>query len=279
MNIEPAVNFIFVGPSKTASTWVFDILRSHPEVFVPAAKDIYFFDRYYEKGLAWYESFFPVTNKVLIRGELSHDYFSNTKAIQRIYAYNPNMKLICCLRNPFDRAYSSFQHRQRLGLAKASFAEDILHAQEVENEGLYNTHLSNIFSLFRRDDVLILDFDDLTVSPKLFAQQIYQFLQVDSNFEPSSLNTKVNQARDSRSVLLSRLIKLVAVLVRNLGFANLVGRIKHSKFVNRLIYKQAEKKQHGVVVAYPSNLINRYNDELRNLSHLLGRSYAKWEHK
>jgi Sulfotransferase domain len=277
MNTKPSVDFIFVGPSKTASTWVFDILRSHPEVFVPAAKDIYFFDRYYDKGVAWYESFFPASNRALVRGELSHDYFSDATAIQRIYAYNPEIKLICCLRNPFDRAYSSFQHRQRLGLAKGSFAEDILYAPEVENEGLYNTHLSNIFSVFQSEAVLILDFDDLTASPKLFAQQIYQFLQVDSNFEASSLNTKVNQARDSRSVVLSRLIKIVAVVIRNLGFANLVGRVKHSAFVNSLIYKQAEKKQHKDVVAYPTDFVDRYNKELHKLSHLLGRSYAKWE--
>jgi Sulfotransferase domain len=278
MNTKPAVDFIFVGPSKTASTWVFDILRSHPEVFVPAAKDIYFFDRFYEKGLAWYESFFPETNKALVQGELSHDYFSNAAAIHRIYAYNPKIKLICCLRNPFDRAYSSFQHRQRLGLAKGSFAEDILHAPEIEAEGLYNTHLSKILSTFKSDAVLILDFDDLTVSPKLFAEQIYKFLRVDSSFEPHSLNTKVNQARDSRSVLLSRLIKVAAVLVRNLGFANVVGRVKHSRWVNNLIYKQvkAERVKNDAIV-YPPELVETYNNELRQLSILLERSYIKWE--
>ena len=44
------LDFIFVGPSKTASTWIFQILNEHHEVSVPPAKDIYYFDKFYLKG-------------------------------------------------------------------------------------------------------------------------------------------------------------------------------------------------------------------------------------
>ena len=46
------VDFIFLGPSKTASTWIYEAIRSHPDLFVPVTKDIYFFDKYFDKGIS-----------------------------------------------------------------------------------------------------------------------------------------------------------------------------------------------------------------------------------
>ena len=40
-------NFLYVGAGKSGSTWIFEIFRDHPEIFVPISKDIMFFDRYY----------------------------------------------------------------------------------------------------------------------------------------------------------------------------------------------------------------------------------------
>ena len=47
-------NFLFIGAAKTGSSWLYEIMLQHPEIFVPRIKDPYFFDRFYEKGLDWY---------------------------------------------------------------------------------------------------------------------------------------------------------------------------------------------------------------------------------
>ena len=68
-------DFLYIGASKAGSSWIYEILREHPEVFVPLAKDIQFFDWHYDKGIDWYLSFFrPGRGKRAI-GEVSHDYF------------------------------------------------------------------------------------------------------------------------------------------------------------------------------------------------------------
>ena len=37
-------DFLYIGPDKSGSTWLYEVLRRHPEVFVPSVKDLYFFD-------------------------------------------------------------------------------------------------------------------------------------------------------------------------------------------------------------------------------------------
>ena len=43
-------NFIYIGPDKAGSSWLHEMLIGHPEVYLTPAKDLYFFDRYYDRG-------------------------------------------------------------------------------------------------------------------------------------------------------------------------------------------------------------------------------------
>jgi hypothetical protein len=270
------VDFIFIGPSKTASTWIYEAIRPHPGLFVPAAKDIYFFDKYYAKGEAWYEGFFGDAPSGSLCGELSHDYFFNPAAIERIHAFDSAVKLICCLRNPFERAYSSYLHQVRLGMFAGSFEDALEKISFIVDEGKYHTNLSHIFSLFGREAVLILDFDELEADPARFARRIFNFLGVDETFVPAVLHEKVNPARDARSVTLARMAKRSALLLRHLGGANLLGRLKHSRFINWLMYRQAAPQGSKGGVRYPEQLVRLYHEELEGLSALLHADYSKW---
>ena len=44
-------NFLYVGPDKAGSSWLHETLIKHPDVYLTPAKDLYFFDRYYDRGL------------------------------------------------------------------------------------------------------------------------------------------------------------------------------------------------------------------------------------
>jgi hypothetical protein len=272
------VDFIFLGPSKTASTWIYEAIRLHPQLFVPLSKDIYFFDKYFEKGTAWYEGFFRDAPPGILCGELSHDYFYSPLAIQRLHAYHPGVRLICCLRNPFDRAYSSYLHLLRVGMFAGSFADALQQYPFIVDEGKYYTNLQQIFSLFGRDALLILDFDELEASPERFARRIFHFLGVDEEFVPGVLHQKVNPARDARSVLLARMAKQAALLLRQLGYSNFLGRLKHSRFINWLVYRPHAHtaKKTRVPAIYPEHLVRLYRAELDGLSTLLHADYSKW---
>lgn len=272
------VDFIFLGPSKTASTWIYEAIRPHPGLFVPVSKDIYFFDKYYDKGIDWYEGFFKSAPAGRVCGELSHDYFASRIAIRRIHAYNPKVKLICCLRNPFERAYSSFLHLVRVGLFSGNFAAALSELPFIVDEGRYYTHLRHILSLFDRESVLILDFDELDADPQRFARGIFRFLGVNEDFVPAVLHEKVNPARVSRSVKLANLAKRTALLLRRWGWSNFLGRLKHSRFINWLVYRPAAHtaQEPKGAISYPEQLVCLYDAELEGLSALLHADYSKW---
>ena len=42
LNMQP--NFIFIGTDKSGSTWLYNLFLAADQVYVPDAKDIYFFD-------------------------------------------------------------------------------------------------------------------------------------------------------------------------------------------------------------------------------------------
>lgn len=64
------LDFVFIGSDKAGSTWLFNFLKSHNEVFVPAAKDLYYFDKYYQLGERWYQRQFRLALKGQKIGEV-----------------------------------------------------------------------------------------------------------------------------------------------------------------------------------------------------------------
>lgn len=51
--------FLGIGPPKAASTWLYQLLASHPDVAMSREKEPCFFSRHHSRGLGWYEAFFP----------------------------------------------------------------------------------------------------------------------------------------------------------------------------------------------------------------------------
>src|SRR5437868_1940103 len=134
--------FLFIGPDKSGSTWLSEILRQHPACFVPPLKDIYFFDRYYDRGLSWYLSQFdgaPASARAV--GELSHDYLFSTQAADRIRNDLSGVSLLVCLREPVERTFSHYLYMVRSGRTTESFEDALEHFPELVENSRYATHL------------------------------------------------------------------------------------------------------------------------------------------
>ena len=127
--------FLFIGPDKTGSTWLYEVLRQHAACYVPPVKDIYFFDRHYERGLDWYLSFFePAPAGSLAAGELSHDYLFSPQAADRIARDLPNVRLLTSLRDPAERTFSHYLYMIRSGRTRLDFAAALEQFPELVDE-------------------------------------------------------------------------------------------------------------------------------------------------
>src|SRR6187549_648202 len=120
-------NFLHIGPGKAGSTWLHETLLVHPEVYLNEAKDLYFFSRYYDRGVAWYqEQFQRATPDHVVVGEVSPDYLGSPEAPERIReTLGPNVQLMVTLREPAKRAFSAYLYARKHGLAKDTFRETL----------------------------------------------------------------------------------------------------------------------------------------------------------
>lgn len=118
-------NFIIIGSTKCASSSLHNYLGQHPEVYTSKIKETGFFSLLYSKGIVFYSSFFKEAGNKKIIGEATPTYCFLPYVAPRIKAHFPDMKLILCLRNPLERAYSSWLMKTGLGTETLPFNESM----------------------------------------------------------------------------------------------------------------------------------------------------------
>lgn len=101
-------NFFIIGAPKCGTTSLATWLSDHPNIFMPPAKELHFFntedwrDVY---GVDHYQSFFrDAGSGHRAVGEASVWYLSSTQAVRHILDYEPEARFIVMLRNPVEMA-------------------------------------------------------------------------------------------------------------------------------------------------------------------------------
>ena len=229
-------NFLYIGTDKAGSTWLFRVLSWHPQVYMTPSKDIYFFDKYFDRGLEWYQKQFRPEGGERIICEISHDYLYAPEAAARIHDTLPGVRLMVCLREPVERAFSAYLYLLKHGLFQGSFEEALDAVPALVENGSYVCYLKTFLSLFGRERIFVGVFDDLQADSNAFAGALFDFLGIDRIDLPEELRGKTLAAAKARSLFLARLMKKGAWFVRDLGLSALVGRIKSSPWVDRMLY-------------------------------------------
>lgn len=269
-------NFLFLGPDKTGSTWLHSVLSAHPRAYVPPAKDIYYFDRFYHFGEEWYDKYFPVDpDECDAVGEICHDYLFSVEATGRIAGDVPGATLLTCLRHPVERAYSQYLYSWRGGEAPGSFEEAIERDPKYLANSRCSEHVRRYQSICGADRVKVLLFDDLRESSERFAQTTFEHLGLE--WLPNlPYNERVLGASRARSRAMARLMKIGANTARLLGAPNLVGRVKHSRLAawNRAPLDKATTPP--LLPETRARLCEDFRDETQAVEELTGRRLEAW---
>lgn len=270
-------NFLYLGPDKSGSSWLFEVLRNHPDCFVPACKDVYYFDEHYDKGLDWYLDFFRDARPgVPAMGELSHSYLFSMEAADRIRKDLPGVKLMASLRQPVERCYSHYLYLVSSGLVTSSFAETIDNRPGLTRSSYYAKSVEGYLERFGAERFKVLFFDDLKKDPRHYASQVYDFLGLSFN-EAFDYDKKVREARAARNVYLARLAKHGALMARKLGLVNLVGAVKHG-LAARLLYRPLKKGEAPKMdPEVGKRLLERYIPDIEATEKLLGVNLDHWK--
>lgn len=196
----PEVNFVVAGPNKSASTWIYQALSEHPDICMSQRDPTMFFDVYYDKGRDWYDSNFDHYDGESAVGDESPGYIKSVHAPKRIASDLSDPKVVFCLRNPMERAYSQWWHGYSRNWHNTNFATGINNHEFFDywiNPGFYYMHLERWKQYLSPESMYVTLFDDFVEDNEQFIQGMYDFLDVDSSHTPSVVGEKVNEAKNA----------------------------------------------------------------------------------
>jgi hypothetical protein len=185
--------FLCIGVQKSGTESLINYLNQHPEIFMKR-QELHFFDtkNLTDSGIIQYEKQFD-TDKLIV-GEKTPSYNYLQFAIDRIYTYNPNIKLILILREPISRAFS--QYNMTLSFMKKSLndvsdeqiiadfeKEEGVQLSEIQENGnyyiargKYDEILMHIFSKFKRENIYIGIAEEIKENKQTYYNDIFKFL-------------------------------------------------------------------------------------------------------
>ena len=213
--------FIGLGVQKCATTWIFDVLNDHPNIFVPEKRQLNYFAHNYGYGLQWYLNKFPkTTNANYAAGEFSTEYFHDPLAPIRIKNIYPDIKLLLSLREPVDRLISNHKHEVRVGHfigPDLSVEAGIKNNPTYIEQGMYSDHLQRWLEYFPREQIHVIFCDDMKTNPDQLVHDLYKFLNVDTHVFTSKSNDKSNPSYVNRSALIESIRGKTYRTFRSLG--------------------------------------------------------------
>ena len=221
-------NFICLGAAKSGTTTLHDILRQHPEIYVPAFKEPHFFDipENYKNGIDWYQkNYFKNANKKVI-AEFTPSYFFDKEAPERIFNnLGSEVKFVVLLRHPVDRAYSHYLHSKRDEHEELDFVESLNQEEDrlsryIENEdylsylrnsyisqGLYGDMVERYLKYFKLENFMFIHFEkEFLLKRDKTIHKVLNFLDIDSQIELQT-DLRSNPSSKEKSKTLKRIMK------------------------------------------------------------------------
>lgn len=186
----PPKTFI-IGAQKAGTTQLSALLSQHDDICLSEPKEPDFFTRNYDKGFDWYKSLFSEPDKCLIDASTSYtsrplpELFEKDKAEsdnplvgvpERIYKASPNAKLIYIVRNPVKRVYSGYWHQVTAGYEQRPLIQAIEESSYYKRFSKYAEQLHHYLAYFPKDNVLVVEFEELIKDPSKVVNQCLSFM-------------------------------------------------------------------------------------------------------
>lgn len=269
-------DFVYIGTSKAGSTWLFNVLSLHEQVFLASNKGLYYFDGHFDKGAEWYLGHFDGARPGQVRGEISHSYLSSPEVPSRMAAVNPQMKLLACLREPVDRAFSDYLDLLKNMQFDGTFEAAIERYPRLLDRGRYATHLHRYLETFSADQLHLSLFDDLKVDPQSCADSVFGFLGVHAMTLPEAARGSRMPAGTPRVPHVAAAAKSVARVMGRLGLRRLRSRVKRSSRMRNALYRPYAGDRPQVDEALARELRRDFAVEVAELEALLPGVASRW---
>ena len=108
-------DYLFVGPMRCGTSWIFNCLKRSGLVNLPLQKEIFYFDRNYHLGTAWYCGQFKSTDFKKPTVEVAPSLFHHPTAPRRVKDTLPHTKIIVITRETLTPRLVSLPSLKTIG--------------------------------------------------------------------------------------------------------------------------------------------------------------------
>jgi len=190
-------DFLGIGTQKSATTWLWDNLYVHPEVFLPRIKELHFFHWNFHWSVRHYARYFRA-GRGKVKGEITPNYCAMpVERIRFLRKIMPNVRLILLLRNPIDRAWSAatmFLCRSAKRRYEDVSEEEFLREFQSERSislGDYITMIDNWLSIFPEEQLYIGFYEDVKHCPERLLTEVFVHIGVSPKVDWSKFPLRV----------------------------------------------------------------------------------------
>lgn len=297
-------NMFIIGAPKCGTTALVAYLAEHPDIFICACKEPFFWSS--DIPLPWGDQmndlprsmeeymrlFAGATDHHLIIGEGSTTYLWSAVAVERILAFAPDAKFICMLRNPIDLARAmhttevyyfqepvkDFETAWRLRSERLLSPDPRVRIRlDYRSIASLGTQLKRFMDRVPETQRHIILFDDFAADTQACYEGVLRFLGL-----PADGRTEfpvINAAGAHRSGRVAQfimqppkwaggIVRLLRPILRRLG----LRMIRH-----RLLSAFTRPQRRAPFrPEFHAELVNAFRDEIMLISQLLGRDLTYW---
>jgi hypothetical protein len=282
-------DFLIVGAPKCGTTSLFQYLGQHPQIYPSPEKEPHFYSYVGEERPHWgtdsveeYTALFEEAGPEQLCVEASTWYLYSSTAAEQIRRYAPDTKCVALLRQPVDRAYSSWSFRVQNGWEPLSFEEAIAAEEErIENEeawgthylngGLYSEQVRRFYEQLGRDQLRIILFDDFQNDADAIVREVLSFLGLEL-VEASDTDTVHNPTRIPRSKTLNHLQRVSSL--RQIARQVLPESVR--SVLRRKLQQWNEKPRPPLDPEVRKTLTERVWSDVEQLESLLDTDLSRW---
>ena len=216
------VDLMIIGAQKSGTTSLKNYLGQHPEIITHLQTEFTYFLPSSEDGDNIdfiFKFYFPVvvSEKKARLVAKSAAMYVEEESLRRLKSANPDCPVVLLLRNPVDRAYSSYLMEVNSGFYEkhwSAITNTLKRAKRGERDqmfklfiqmGMYAEHLKNIYNYYSKENVLIFLFEEFKSNPEKVCKVLFNRLGVDDTFIPDT-SKRYNPAKRPRIRPVSRFI-------------------------------------------------------------------------
>lgn len=224
----PRPNFMFVGPMKAGTTWIYNYLESRGDVCLPKkVKETFYFERNYHRGNDWYDRFFQHfdanEHKWIIEVAPSLFHFSSSAA-KKMHNGLGDIPLVVTLRDPVLRAWSHYRHMCRYGYTNEPLQKAVKKFPAIVDASCYAARLDEWSAHFSKIDVIWQE--DLAQDSGAFARRLCTIMELPYKAVGVEIDRPINQAASPRSFHLARAGRIASHKMRSWGLYGVVNAAK-----------------------------------------------------